>query len=177
MTNKLVVIINSLKVPKIKKILLYEMKFLVPNYSCLQNPWLGGFHPPDPCPLSSTEFVEPPPPPQQNSCVRSWSQWLMDCVCVALEAMRFAPLLSVKHWVPPYNGRKSRKFTGSLDCFPVVLGKTSRRLCSPLIRHKDLPWRRTRGFPAQENQNLSTVLGCRQLKTESLIPPQFIVKL
>jgi len=39
MTNKLVVIINSLKVPKIKKIfLLYEMKFLVQNYSCLKNP-------------------------------------------------------------------------------------------------------------------------------------------
>jgi len=37
MANKLVVIINSLKVPKIKKILLYEMKFPVPNYSCLQN--------------------------------------------------------------------------------------------------------------------------------------------
>jgi len=37
-TNKLVVIINSLKVQKIKKMLLYEMKFLVPNYSCLQNP-------------------------------------------------------------------------------------------------------------------------------------------
>ena len=45
MTNKLVAIINSLKVPKIKKILLYEMKFLVPNYSCLQNPWLGGYRP------------------------------------------------------------------------------------------------------------------------------------
>ena len=45
MTNKLVVIINSLKVPKIKKILLYEMKFLVPNYSCLQNAWRGGSHP------------------------------------------------------------------------------------------------------------------------------------
>ena len=45
MTNKLIVIINSLKVPKIKKILLYEMKFLVPNYSCLQNPWLGGNRP------------------------------------------------------------------------------------------------------------------------------------
>jgi len=29
MINKLVAIINSLKVPKIKKILLYEMKFLV----------------------------------------------------------------------------------------------------------------------------------------------------
>ena len=36
--NKLVVIINSLKVPKIKELLLYEMKFLVPNYSYLQNP-------------------------------------------------------------------------------------------------------------------------------------------
>ena len=45
MTNKLVVVINSLKVPKIKKILLYEMKFLVPNYSGLQNPWLGGYRP------------------------------------------------------------------------------------------------------------------------------------
>ena len=45
MTNKLVVIINSLNVPKVKKILLYEMKFLVPNYSCLQNPWLGGYRP------------------------------------------------------------------------------------------------------------------------------------
>jgi len=45
MTNKLVVIINSLKVPKIKKMLLYGMKFLVPNYSCLQNPWLGDYCP------------------------------------------------------------------------------------------------------------------------------------
>jgi len=74
MTNKLVVVINSLKVPKIKKILLYEMKFLVPNYSCLQNPWLGGYRPPDPrslCPVSSTEFVEPHLP-EQNSWVRHW---------------------------------------------------------------------------------------------------------
>ena len=62
MTNKLVVIINSLKVPKIKKILLYEMKFLVPNYSCLQNPWLGGYRPRSPFALSSTVFVEPSPP-------------------------------------------------------------------------------------------------------------------
>jgi len=57
MTNKLVVIINSFKVPKMKKILLYEMKFLVPNYSYLQNPCLGGLPPPDPrslCPLPST---------------------------------------------------------------------------------------------------------------------------
>jgi len=34
---------NSHKVLKIKKILLYEMKFLVANYSSLQNLWLGGY--------------------------------------------------------------------------------------------------------------------------------------
>jgi len=53
MTNKLVVIINSLKVPKIKKILLHEMKFLVPNYSCLQKPWVGATAPRSPFCLSS----------------------------------------------------------------------------------------------------------------------------
>ena len=37
------------------------MKFLVPNYSCFQNPWLGGTAPRSPFSLSSTEFVEPPP--------------------------------------------------------------------------------------------------------------------
>jgi hypothetical protein len=39
------------------------VKFLVPNYSCLQNPWLGGCRPQIPRSLwllSSTEFVEPP---------------------------------------------------------------------------------------------------------------------
>ena len=53
--NKWVVIINSLKVPKIKKFLLYEMNFLVPNYSCHQNSWLGGrgLPPPDPRSMSS----------------------------------------------------------------------------------------------------------------------------
>ena len=75
MTNKLVVIINSLKVPKIKKILLYEMKFLIPNYSCLQNPWLGGYCPQIPvlsvlCPKRN--LLNPSPPPEQNSWVRHW---------------------------------------------------------------------------------------------------------
>ena len=64
MTNKLVVIINSLKVPQIKKILLYEMKFLVRNYSCLQNPWLRGYRPQIPvlsvfCP--QLNLLNPPP--------------------------------------------------------------------------------------------------------------------
>ena len=66
MTNKLVVVINSLKVPKIKKMLLYEMKFLVPNYSCLQNPWLGGYRHQIPvlsilCPQLNLLNLPPPP--------------------------------------------------------------------------------------------------------------------
>ena len=63
MTNKLVIIINSLKVPKIEKILLYEMKFFVPKQLPPEHV-TRGLPPPDPrylCPLSSTEFVEPPP--------------------------------------------------------------------------------------------------------------------
>ena len=68
MTNKLVVIINSLKVPKIKNMLLCEMKFLVPNYSCLQNHWLGGYHPQIPvlsvlCP--QLNLLNPPHPPNK----------------------------------------------------------------------------------------------------------------
>ena len=57
---------NSLKVPKIKKILLYEMKFLVPNYSCLQNPWLGGYRPQTPFSLSSVlNWICWTPPPNK----------------------------------------------------------------------------------------------------------------
>ena len=60
------------KVPKIKKILPYEMKFLVPNYSCLQNPWLGGYRPKIPvlsllCPQLN---LLNPPLPEKNSWVR-----------------------------------------------------------------------------------------------------------
>jgi len=60
MTNKLVVIINGLKVPKIKKILLYEFKFLVWNYSCLQNPWLGGYRPQIPVLCPQLNLLNPP---------------------------------------------------------------------------------------------------------------------
>ena len=66
MTNKLVVIINMFKVPKIKNILLYEMTFLVPNYSCLQKPCLGDYRPQIPvlsvlCP--QLNLLNPPTPP------------------------------------------------------------------------------------------------------------------
>ena len=45
--------------------LLHEMKLLVPNYSCLQNPWQGGYRPHIPvlsvlCP--QLNLLNPPPP-------------------------------------------------------------------------------------------------------------------
>ena len=70
MINKLVVIINSLKVPKIKKILLNELKFLVPNYSCLRNPWLGGYRPQIPVLYPQLNLFTPHS--EQNSWVRHW---------------------------------------------------------------------------------------------------------
>ena len=60
MTNKLVVIINSLKIPKIKKLLLHKMEFLVPNYSCLQNPWLGGYRHQFPFLCPQLNLLNPP---------------------------------------------------------------------------------------------------------------------
>ena len=53
MTNKLAVVINSLKYQKLRKFYYYEMKFLVPNYTCLQNPWIRGYRPQIPSSLSS----------------------------------------------------------------------------------------------------------------------------
>ena len=93
MTNKLVFIINSLKVPKIKKILLYQMKFLVPNYSCLQNPWLGGYRPQIPvlfvlCPQLNLLN----PHPEQNSWVRHWLQ------CCATRTVSWTKWTSPLFW-------------------------------------------------------------------------------
>ena len=64
MTNKLVVIIKSLKVTKIKELLLYEIKFLVPNYSCIQNPWLRGrgYCPQIPILCPQLNLLNPPSP-------------------------------------------------------------------------------------------------------------------
>ena len=63
------------------------MKFLVPNYSCPQNPLTRGLPPPDPCslcPLSSTEFVEPPP--EQNSWVCHWLS--AACISIACDVLK-----------------------------------------------------------------------------------------
>ena len=67
MINKLAVIIKSLKVPKIKTMLLHEIKFLVPNYSCLQNPGLGGYRPQIPVLSVLCPQLNLLNPPEQNS--------------------------------------------------------------------------------------------------------------
>ena len=56
--------------PKIKKILLYEMKFVVPNYSCLQSPWLGGYRPQIPVLSVLCPQLNLLNPPKQNPWVR-----------------------------------------------------------------------------------------------------------
>ena len=71
MTNKLVVITNSLKVPKIKKILLYEVsctKLQLPP-----EPLTRGLPPSDHRSLCPQLNLLKPPPPEQNTWVRHWS--------------------------------------------------------------------------------------------------------
>ena len=80
MTIKLVDIINSLKLPKIKKMLLYEIKFLVPNYRCLQNPWLGGYRPqiPDLSVLCPQLNLLNPPTPTRTKFLGTPLTWLSE---------------------------------------------------------------------------------------------------
>ena len=70
------------------------MKFLVPNYSCLQNPCPGGYRPPrSPISLSSTEFVEPPT--KQNSWVCHWLIYfvlLTEYITVIAKHNRMVPI-------------------------------------------------------------------------------------
>ena len=55
------------------------MKFLVPNYSCPQNPSIGGHRPQISVP-SVRNWISWTPPPEQNSWVRHW--WSGNLVCV-----------------------------------------------------------------------------------------------
>ena len=68
------------KVPKIKKILPYEMKILVPNSSCLQNPWLGGYRPQIPIlSLLCPQLNLLKPPPEKKSWLRHCTESLPTC--------------------------------------------------------------------------------------------------
>ena len=75
MTNKLVAIINSLKVPKIKKMLLWKNEISYTKLQLPPEPLTRGLPTPDPrslCPLSSTEFLEPPPPNKIPGYATEW---------------------------------------------------------------------------------------------------------
>ena len=78
MTNKLVVIINSLKVPKNKENITIWNEISCTKLQLPPEPLTRGAtapRSPSLCPLSSTEFVEHhPPPPEQNSWVHHWPQ-------------------------------------------------------------------------------------------------------
>ena len=68
------------------------MKFLVPNYSCLQNPWLGGYCPQIPV-LSVLNWIWTPPP-EQNSWVRHWCQRVLtEELHIKRVAAKFVPRL------------------------------------------------------------------------------------
>ena len=83
------------------------MKFLVPNYSCLQNPWLGGYHPRIPV-LSVLNWICWTPP-EKNSWVRHcWDRWVSLQHAGSPWIISF--LLNLKHqciyhfhWVNPVN--------------------------------------------------------------------------
>ena len=101
MTNKLVVIINSLKIPKIKQLLLYDTQFLVPNYSCLQNPWIGvrGYRPRIPVLCPQLNLLNPPPARTKFLgtplvCVRACVRVRVCCVRGIYEAYCTASLIA-----------------------------------------------------------------------------------
>jgi hypothetical protein len=84
----LAVIIES-KAPKMKESLLYEMKFLVPNYSCLQNPWLGYYRPPDRrslCP--QLNLLNPPPEKKLLGTPLNYSSMGFRPCCIALSTIQ-----------------------------------------------------------------------------------------
>jgi len=122
MTNKLVFIINSLEVPKIKRILLYERKFLVRNYSCLQNPWLGGFRPQIPVFCPQLNLLNSPPPRTKFLCAQ-----LFAVSSFHLTAYQNWHVRSIFHW------RQLMAVNLFLNDFYLTNRCTHKPLCTPLF--------------------------------------------
>ena len=70
------------------------MKFLVPNYSCLQNPWLWGYRLHIPV-LSVLNWICWTPPPEQNFWIRHWLGILVCCVFLGWGLLRSIYVSSV----------------------------------------------------------------------------------
>jgi hypothetical protein len=58
------------------------MKFLLPNYSCLQNPWLGGCHPQIPVlsvPCPQLNLLNPPEKKIPGYATAPWQRTICQC--------------------------------------------------------------------------------------------------
>jgi hypothetical protein len=83
------------KVPKIKKMLPYEMKFLVLNYSCLQNSWLRGYRPHIPILSVRCPQLNLLNPPEKNSWVHHWMTLMPFCMGIWKSFVCFNILKSI----------------------------------------------------------------------------------
>jgi len=91
------------------------MKFLVPNYSCLQNPWLGGYRPQIPV-LSVLNWICWTPP-EKNS----WVRHCLPRICFLLLELYVCAVLAHTFWT-------MAEFT---KCFAVLLCHTNRTHSMP----------------------------------------------
>jgi len=110
------------------------MKFLVPNYSCLQNPWLGGYRPQIPvisvlCPQLN---LLNPPLPEKNSWVRHWFFTSDTPRCVTARAWMHIRI-STTQALPSRNSRITEHVTG-------ILGTAVRNISAVV------PWLEPRGL-------------------------------
>jgi len=70
------------------------MKFLVPNYSCLQSPWLRGYHPQIPVLSVLCPQLNLLNPPEKNSWLRHWPRYSKRSVSFrSPQQTLYAPLL------------------------------------------------------------------------------------
>jgi len=67
------------------------MKFLVPNYSCLQNPWLRGYRPQIPFLSVLCPQLNLLTPPEKNS-------WVRHCVIMLIPSVKRACTVHTVHF-------------------------------------------------------------------------------
>jgi len=109
------------------------MKFLVPNYSCLQNPWLGGYRPGSPFSLSSVLnwICWNPLPLKQNSWVCHWywhsnNTWFTVFSLVIRRAYYSMLQNSVTDVLRKFNMQILTNFKLVLTCFKFCLNMETR---------------------------------------------------
>ena len=125
------------------------MKFLVPNYNCLQNPWLGGYRPQIPV-LSVLR-------PQLNLLNPPWTRFLGTPLIVA-EA-EWAPQ-------PTWTGAKNLTATGIRSPDHLARSESLCRLSDPGPGHERRGYRRLATAVCGENSS-APVVSDRYYRTDS----------